>query len=186
VSVVDDGTLPGKRGSACVDDEGTPTGRTVLIDKGTLVRFINDRKTAAKMGMTPTGNGRRQSYQYKPIPRMTNTMIVSGDADPAAILSQTEKGLFVKKMGGGQVNPLNGDYVFEVSEGYLIRNGKAETPVRGATLIGNGPDTLMDIEAVGNDLGFAIGTCGKDGQGAPVSDAQPTLRISELTIGGTQ
>ncbi|MFO7974248.1 MAG: TldD/PmbA family protein [Candidatus Hydrogenedentota bacterium] len=185
VTVIDDGTLPGKRGTANIDDEGMPTERTVLIDKGILVRFMNDRRTAAKMHMEPTGNGRRQSYRCKPIPRMTNTMVASGKANPAAILAETPKGLFVKKMGGGQVNPLNGDYVFEVSEGYLIRNGKAETPVRGATLIGNGPDTLMQIEAIGNDLGFAIGTCGKDGQGAPVSDAQPTLRIRELTIGGT-
>jgi len=185
VTIVDDGTLLGKRGSASVDDEGTPTRRTTLIEKGILVGFMNDRRTAAKMRMEPTGNGRRQSYRYRPIPRMTNTMIVSGEADPAAILVDAPNGLFVKKMGGGQVNPLNGDYVFQVSEGYLIRNGKAETPVRGATLIGNGPDTLMQIEAVGNDLGFAIGTCGKDGQGVPVSDAQPTLRIRELTIGGT-
>ena len=185
VTIVDDGSLPGKRGSASVDDEGVPTRRTVLVDKGILVGYLNDRRTAAKLEMEPTGNGRRQSYRCKPIPRMTNTMVVSGEADPAAILAETDKGLFVKKMGGGQVNPLNGDYVFEVSEGYLIQNGKAETPVRGATLIGNGPDTLMQIEAVGNDLGFAIGTCGKDGQGVPVSDAQPTLRIRELTIGGT-
>lgn len=185
VTIVDDGSLAGKRGSASVDDEGVRTRRTVLVDKGILVGYLNDRRTAAKLEMEPTGNGRRQSYRYKPIPRMTNTMVVSGEADPAAILAETDKGLFVKKMGGGQVNPLNGDYVFEVSEGYLIQNGKAETPVRGATLIGNGPDTLMQIEAVGNDLGFAIGTCGKDGQGVPVSDAQPTLRIRELTIGGT-
>lgn len=186
VTVVDDGTLPGKRGTASVDDEGTPTGRTVLVDQGILVRFMNDRRTAAKMDVALTGNGRRESYRCKPVPRMTNTLIAPGTGSPGAILAETESGLFVRKMGGGQVNPLNGDYVFEVIEGYLIRNGKAETPVRGATLIGNGPDTLMQIEAVGNDLGFAIGTCGKDGQGAPVSHAQPTLRIRELTIGGTR
>jgi len=186
ITVVDDGTLPGKRGSACVDDEGTPAGRTVLIDKGVLVRFLNDRRTAAKTGMAPTGNGRRESYQHKPVPRMTNTLIAPGKRDPASILAETDRGLFVRKMGGGQVTPLNGDYVFEVSEGYLIRNGEAAIPVRGATLIGNGPDTLMQIEAVGNDLGFGIGTCGKDGQAAPVSHAQPTLRIRELTIGGTR
>ena len=186
ITVVDDGTLPGKRGSASVDDEGTPTRRTVLIDGGVLVQFMNDRRTAWKMGMTPTGNGRRESYQHKPVPRMTNTLILPGTSDPASILAETSTGLFVKKMGGGQVTPLNGDYVFEVSEGYLIRNGEAAIPVRGATLIGNGPETLMQIEAVGNDLGFAIGTCGKDGQAAPVSDAQPTLRIRELTIGGTR
>ncbi len=186
VTVVDDGTLAGKRGSANIDDEGVPTGRTVLVDQGVLVRFINDLKSARKLDMDPTGNGRRQSYRCKPIPRMTNTMIAPGTTDPADILAETETGLFVKRMGGGQVNPLNGDYVFEVREGYLIRNGKAETPVRGATLIGNGPDTLMQIEAVGSDLGFALGTCGKDGQGAPVSHAQPTVRIRELTIGGTR
>ncbi len=186
VTVVDDGTLPGKRGTASVDDEGTPTGRTVRVDQGILVRFMNDRRTAAKMAVALTGNGRRESYRCKPVPRMTNTLIAPGTGSPGAILAETESGLFVRKMGGGQVNPLNGDYVFEVIEGYLIRNGKAETPVRGATLIGNGPDTLMQIEAVGNDLGFAIGTCGKDGQGAPVSHAQPTLRIRELTIGGTR
>ncbi|MBI4557112.1 MAG: TldD/PmbA family protein [Candidatus Hydrogenedentes bacterium] len=185
VTVVDDGTVPQRRGTGCVDDEGTPTQRTVLIDHGRLVRFINDLRTARKMGHSPTGNGRRESYQHKPIPRMTNTMLLSGNADPKDILASAERGLFVRKMGGGQVNTLNGDFVFEVNEGYLIRNGKAETPVRGATLIGNGPDALMNVEAVGNDLGFGLGTCGKDGQGVPVSDAQPTIRIRELTVGGT-
>jgi TldD protein len=185
VTVVDDGTVPFKRGSGRVDDEGTPTQRTVLVDKGVLVAFMNDLRTAQKLGMTPTGNGRRQSYEYRPVPRMTNTMIVPGEDDPEDILASTESGLFVRKMGGGQVNPLNGDFVFEVSEGYLIRGGKAETPVRGATLVGNGPEVLKNIEAVGSDLGFALGTCGKAGQGVPVSDAQPTLRIRELTVGGT-
>ncbi|HEO71124.1 MAG TPA: TldD/PmbA family protein [Candidatus Hydrogenedentes bacterium] len=185
ITVVDDGTLPGRRGTAHVDDEGVPMQRTVLIEHGRLVRFLNDLRTARKMGHEPTGNGRRESYQCKPVPRMTNTLICPGEADPAGILASTERGLYVRRMGGGQVNPLNGDFVFEVSEGYLIKNGKAETPVRGAMLIGNGPEVLLSIEAVGNDLGFAIGTCGKNGQGAPVSDAQPTLRIRELTIGGT-
>lgn len=185
VSVVDDGSLPRMRGTLSVDDEGTPVQPTVLIDKGVLVGFMHDLKSANKLGHTPTGNGRRQSYAHKPMPRMTNTLLMPGDADPAQILAETDTGLFVKKMGGGQVNPLNGDYVFDVTEGYLIRNGRAETPVRGATLIGNGPDTLRDIEAVGNDLGFGIGTCGKDGQGVPVSDAQPTIRVRRLTVGGT-
>jgi TldD protein len=185
VTVVDDGTIPARRGTAHVDDEGTPCRRTVLVEEGRLVRYMNDLRTARKMGHEPTGNGRRESYQHKPIPRMTNTLICPGTADPAEILASTPNGLYVRKMGGGQVSPLNGDFVFEVSEGYLIRNGKAETPVRGATLIGNGPDALDAIEAVGSDLGFAIGTCGKDGQGAPVSDAQPTIRIRELTVGGT-
>ncbi|MBN2308180.1 MAG: TldD/PmbA family protein [Candidatus Hydrogenedentes bacterium] len=185
VTVVDDATVPGKRGSCSVDDEGTPAQRTVLIEEGRLVRFMNDLRTARKMGHSPTGNGRRASYEHKPLPRMTNTMILPGTSDPGDILASTDTGLYVRKMGGGQVNTLNGDFVFEVSEGYLIRNGRAETPVRGATLIGNGPDVLLSIEAVGSDLGYAIGTCGKAGQGAPVSDAQPTLRIRELTIGGT-
>jgi len=185
ITVVDDATLPTRRGSFSVDDEGTPAQRTVLIDQGRLVRYMNDIKTARKMGHAPTGNGRRQSYQHKPVPRMTNTLIVPGKTDPADIVASTDKGLFVRKMGGGQVNTLNGDFVFEVSEGYLIENGKIGAPVRGATLIGNGPEVLMNIEMVGCDLGFGIGTCGKDGQGAPVSDAQPTLRIRELTIGGT-
>ncbi len=185
VSVVDDATLGGKRGSFHFDDEGTPAQRTVLIENGRLVRYMNDLKTSRKLSYAPTGNGRRESYGHLPIPRMTNTMILPGAADPETILRETHSGLFVKKMGGGQVNPLNGDFVFEVSEGYLIRNGKAETPVRGATLIGNGPDAMCAIEAIGNDLGFGVGTCGKKGQGAPVTHAQPTLRIRELTVGGT-
>jgi len=186
VTVVDDGTIPAKRGTCNVDDEGTPAQRTVLVEKGRLVRFLNDVRTARKMQHEPTGNGRRESYQSKPIPRMTNTIIAPGKADPKDILASTSNGLYVRKMGGGQVNTLNGDFVFEVSEGYLIKNGRADTPVRGATLIGNGPEALLAIEAVGSDLGFGIGTCGKDGQGAPVSDAQPTIRIRGLTIGGTQ
>ncbi|GMW02496.1 MAG: TldD protein [Candidatus Hydrogenedentota bacterium] len=185
VTVVDDGTLPGKRGSCNVDDEGTPMQRTVLVENGRLVRFMSDLRTSRKMGIAPTGNGRRQSYEYKPIPRMTNTFIAPGNSDPRDILSGTNNGLFVKRMGGGQVNTLNGDYVFEVTEGYIIRNGEPMTPVRGATLIGNGPDTLLAIEGVGTDLGYGIGTCGKDGQGVPVSDAQPTIRVRELTVGGT-
>jgi TldD protein len=185
VTVVDDGTLSGKRGTCCVDDEGTPTQRTMLIDQGRLVGFMHDLKTARKMGQAPTGNGRRQSYEHKPVPRMTNTMLLSGHADPKDLLASVERGLLVRKMGGGQVNTLNGDFVFEVAEGYHIRHGKAETPVRGATLIGNGPDVLTLIEGVGNDFGFGVGTCGKDGQGVPVSDAQPTIRIRELTVGGT-
>lgn len=185
ISVVDDGTLPGKRGTTSVDDEGTPTQRTMLVEGGRLVRYMCDWLTARKLGYEPTGNGRRESYQCRPIPRMTNTLILPGKHEPEDIISATGKGLFVRNMGGGQVNTLNGDFVFEASEAYLIRNGKVEAPVRGATLIGNGPEVLMSIEAVGNDLGFNIGTCGKSGQGAPVSDAQPTLRIRELTIGGT-
>jgi TldD protein len=184
VTVVDDATLPGKRGSFRFDDEGIDAERTVLVDKGILKTFLYDRLTALKDNARSTGNGRRESYKHRPIPRMTNTMIVPGESNPAEILRSTPTGLFVKKMGGGQVNTVNGDFVFEVSEGYLIENGTIGEPVRGATLTGNGPQVLMSIDRVGSDLGFSIGTCGKDGQGSPVSDAQPTLRIPEITVGG--
>lgn len=184
VSVVDDATLEGKRGSFRFDDEGADAERTVLVDKGVLKTFLYDRLTALKDGVQTTGNGRRESYKHRPIPRMTNTMIVPGEMDPAEIVRSTSKGLYVKKMGGGQVNTVNGDFVFEVSEGYLLENGVIGEPVRGATLTGNGPQVLMAIDMVGSDLGFAIGTCGKDGQGSPVSDAQPTIRIPEITVGG--
>jgi len=184
VTVVDDATLEGKRGSFRFDDEGTEAERTVLVDNGVLKTFMYDRLTAMKDRARSTGNGRRESYKHRPIPRMTNTMIVPGKSDPEEIVQTTPNGLFVKKMGGGQVNTVNGDFVFEVSEGYLIENGSIAEPVRGATLTGNGPQVLMSIDRVGSDLGFSIGTCGKDGQGSPVSDAQPTLRIPEITIGG--
>jgi len=184
ITVVDDATLPGRRGSFCVDDEGTGAQRTVLVDRGILKTYLYDRLTAMKDGMRSTGNGRRESYRHRPIPRMTNTMIVPGTTKPGEILRSTPNGLFVRKMGGGQVNTVNGDFVFEVSEGYLIENGRIGEPVRGATLVGNGPGVLMSIDLVGSDLGFSIGTCGKDGQGSPVSDAQPTLRIPEITVGG--
>jgi TldD protein len=184
ITVLDDATLPGRRGSFRVDDEGTDSQRTKLVDRGTLKTFMYDRLTALKDGMRSTGNGRRESYKHRPIPRMTNTMIAPGASDPDEILRATPRGLFVKKMGGGQVNTVNGDFVFEVSEGYLIENGRIGEPVRGATLAGNGPQVLMSIDMVGSDLGFSIGTCGKDGQGSPVSDAQPTLRIPEITVGG--
>ncbi len=184
ITVIDDATLPGRRGSFGVDDEGTSAQRTLLVENGVLKTYLYDRLTAMKDGVKSTGNGRRESYRNRPIPRMTNTMIAPGSLDPAAILRSTPKGLFVRKMGGGQVNTVNGDFVFEVGEGYLIENGSIGDPVRGATLIGNGPTILMSIDAVGSDLGFSIGTCGKDGQGSPVSDAQPTLRIPEITVGG--
>ena len=184
ITVVDDATLEGRRGSFRFDDEGIEAERTVLVDKGILKTFMYDRLTAMKEGAASTGNGRRESYKHRPIPRMTNTMITPGESDPGAILRSTPRGLFVKKMGGGQVNTVNGDFVFEVSEGYLIENGGVGAPVRGATLTGNGPRVLMSIDRVGFDLGFSIGTCGKDGQGSPVSDAQPTLRIPEITVGG--
>ncbi len=184
ISVVDDPTLPQKRGSYTFDDEGTPSRRTLLVEEGILKGYLYDRLSAFKDGVEPTGNGRRESYRSKPIPRMSNTMILPGKSKPEEIIRSVEKGLWVKKMGGGQVNTVNGDFVFEVSEGYLIEKGCVGEPVRGAILTGNGPQVLKEIDMVGDDLGFGIGTCGKDGQGVPVSDAQPTLRIPELVVGG--
>ncbi len=184
ITVVDDATLPNKRGSFRFDDEGVESERTVLVEKGVLKNYMYDRLTAMKDGKRSTGNGRRESYQKRPIPRMTNTLIEPGTTEPSEILKSVDKGLFVKKMGGGQVNTVNGDFVFEVNEGYLIENGKIGEPVRGATLTGNGPKILMMIDMLGNDSGFSIGTCGKDGQGVPVTDAMPTLRIPEMVVGG--
>lgn len=184
VTVIDDATLPNKYGSFSYDDEGNPSQRTVLIENGILKGYMYDYLTAKKEGKTSTGNGRRESYRDRPIPRMTNTFIAPGNSDPEEIIRSVEKGFYVKKMGGGQVNTTNGDFVFDVTEGYLIEKGQITEPVRGATLTGNGPEVLQMIDMVGNDQGFAIGTCGKDGQGVPVSDAQPTIRIPELTIGG--
>jgi TldD protein len=186
ITVVDDPTLPQKRGSYVFDDEGVPGQRTLLVEEGILKGYLYDRLTALKDGVESTGNGRRESYQNKPIPRMSNTLILPGKTRPEEIIRSVEKGLFVKKMGGGQVNTVNGDFVFEVSEGYLIEKGKVAEPVRGAILTGNGPQILKEIDRVGDDLGFGIGTCGKDGQGVPVADAQPTLRIPELVVGGQQ
>ncbi len=184
ITVIDDATLPYKRGSYGIDDEGTPGRRNVLVEKGILKGYLYDRLTALKDGKTSTGNGRRESYRYRPIPRMSNTFIAPGNSDPASILKETDSGLYVKKMGGGQVDTVSGNFVFEVSEGYRIENGEIGEPVRGAILTGNGPEILRIIDMVGNDLGFAIGTCGKEGQGVPVSDAQPTLRIPEIVVGG--
>ncbi len=185
VSVIDDATIGNKYGSFSFDDEGTPGQRTILIENGILINYMYDRLTAQKDGRISTGNGRRESYQHKPVVRMSNTLISSGQENPEEIIAATGQGLLVKKMGGGQVNTTNGDFVFDVQEGYLIQDGKIKYPVRGATLTGNGPMALANIDKVGNDLGFSIGVCGKDGQGVPVSDAQPTIRIKELTVGGT-
>ncbi|GMR04858.1 MAG: TldD/PmbA family protein [Thermodesulfobacteriota bacterium] len=184
ITVIDDGTIPFKRGSSFFDEEATPSEKTVLIEKGVLKGYMYDRLGAMSAGCASTGNGRRESYHYRPIPRMTNTIIAPGESDPAAIVRSLEKGLFVRKMGGGQVNTVNGDFVFEVTEGYIIEKGRVGEPVRGATLTGNGPDILKKIDMVGSDLGFGIGTCGKDAQGVPVADAQPTLRIPEIVVGG--
>lgn len=185
VTVIDDATLPGRYGSFVFDDEGTPAQHSILIEKGRLVNYLYDRLTAAEDKTESTGNGRRESYQHKPIPRMSNTFIKPGEDDPEEIIRSTHRGLLVRKMGGGQVNTINGDFVFEVSEAYMVENGQVTYPVRGATLTGNGPRALQEVDRVGYDLGFAIGICGKNGQGVPVSDAQPTIRIKELTVGGT-
>jgi TldD protein len=184
ITVIDDATIPYKRGSFSFDDEGSPAQRTVLVENGILKSYMYDRLSAMKEGVVSTGNGRRQSYHHRPIPRMTNTMIAPGKLDAKEIVGSVDKGLFVRKMGGGQVNTVNGDFVFEITEGYMVEKGKIGEPVRGATLTGNGPDILRKIDMIGSDLGFGIGTCGKDAQGIPVSDAQPTLRIPEIVVGG--
>jgi TldD protein len=185
ITVVDDATLKEKRGSYGYDDEGVSAQKTVVIENGVLKGYLCDRLCAMKFNAASTGNGRRESYKHHPVVRMSNTYIAPREDDPAAILRNTPEGVLVKKMGGGQVNTINGDFVFEVSEGYLIQNGARGDPIRGATLTGNGPEVLRAIDRVGNDLGFGIGTCGKDGQGVPVSDAQPTIRIPEIVVGGT-
>ncbi len=184
VTVVDDGTMQGLRGSYSYDDEGTASRKNVLIEKGELKSYLVDRLSGLKFDLMATGNGRRESFRHKPIVRMTNTYVAPGKDDPEQILKDTQKGIFVKAMGGGQVNTVTGDFVFAVTEAYLIENGKMGAPIRGATLVGNGPKVLSIVDRVGSDLGFAVGTCGKDGQGAPVTDAQPTMRIPELTVGG--
>ena len=185
LTAVDDGSEPTRWGSGTVDDEGTPTRRTVLIEHGVLRSYLHDRRSAGKQGLPVTGNGRRQSYQHLPIPRMSNTFIAAGDASVEQILAATPRGLYARKLGGGQVDPVTGDFVFAVTEGYLIEGGQVGSMVRGATLVGNGPKTLHKVDMIGRDLELAPGTCGKEGQSVPVSVGQPTLRISELTVGGT-
>ena len=185
ITVVDDATISGRYGSFRFDDEGSPAQKTVLIKDGVLQEFMYDRLTSMREKRASTGNGRRESYQDKPIPRMTNTYIASGKENPERIIGHVKNGLLIKKMGGGQVNTTNGDFVFDVAEGYLIRDGQVAGPVRGATLTGNGPEVLKIVDMVGSDLGYTIGTCGKDGQGVPVSDAQPTIHIPEIVVGGT-
>jgi TldD protein len=187
VTVVDDGTLDDRRGSLTIDDEGTPSACNVLIVDGILVGYMQDRQNARLMGQQPTGNGRRQSFAHQPMPRMTNTYMRAGDRDPAAILAGVTSGLYAKSFGGGQVDITSGKFVFTASEAYLIENGKITAPVKGATLIGNGPDCLTRVRAVGNDLALdhGIGTCGKEGQWVPVGVGQPTLLIEGLTVGGT-
>lgn len=187
VTVVDDGTLADRRGSLTVDDEGTPTGRTTLIEDGILTGFLQDRLNARLMGVRPTGNGRRQSYAHAPMPRMTNTVMLGGQATPEDVIRSVKKGLYAVNFGGGQVDITSGKFVFSASEAYLIEDGKVGAPVKGATLIGNGPDALTKVELVGNDMALdpGIGTCGKSGQGVPVGVGQPTMRIGGLVVGGT-
>ena len=187
VTVVDDGTLNDRRGSLTIDDEGTPTQRNVLIENGRLVGLMQDRMNARLMGTKPTGNGRRQSHAHAPMPRMTNTFMLGGTKDPKEIIASVKKGLYCANFGGGQVDIVSGKFVFSVTEGYLIENGKITKPVKGATLIGAGSQALTKVGMVGNDMSLdpGIGTCGKDGQGVPVGVGQPTLRIDALTVGGT-
>jgi len=187
VTVIDDGTIAGRRGSLNVDDEGTPTSRTVLIEDGILKGYMQDRMNARLMGMAPTGNGRRESFAHLPLPRMTNTTMLAGDKDPEEIIRSIKKGIYAVNFGGGQVDITNGKFVFSMSEAYMVENGKITYPVKGATLIGNGPDALTRVSMIGNDLKLdpGVGTCGKDGQSVPVGVGQPTLRIDGLTVGGT-
>jgi TldD protein len=188
VTVVDDGTIANRRGSLNVDDEGVPTRRNVLIEKGVLRGYLQDRLNSRLMGMEPTGNGRRESYAHPPMPRMTNTFMLAGQDEPADIIRSVGKGLYAVNFGGGQVDITNGRFVFSASEAYLIEDGRVTRPVKGATLIGNGPEALTRVSRVGHDLALdeGVGTCGKDGQSVPVGVGLPTIRIDRMTVGGTQ
>jgi TldD protein len=187
-TIVDDATIPGLRGTVNVDDEGTPGARTVLVENGILKGFLFDNHNARLMNTTSTGNGRRQSYKFMPVVRMTNTFMLPGPTPPEEIIASVKKGFYAKRIGGGQVDIASGNFVFEVMEGYLIENGRVGPPVRGANLIGNGADILKKIEMVGNDFAYdpAGGTCGKAGQGVPVGNGVPTVKFSEITVGGTR
>ncbi|HEY6895875.1 MAG TPA: metalloprotease TldD [Rhodocyclaceae bacterium] len=187
VTVVDDGTLVNRRGSLSVDDEGNPTQRTVLIEDGILQGYLQDSLNARLMGVPPTGNGRRESFAHLPLPRMTNTIMLAGDKTPEEIIASVKKGLYAANFGGGQVDITSGKFVFSAAEAYMIENGKITYPVKGATLIGNGPDALTRVSMIGNDLALdsGVGTCGKEGQSVPVGVGQPTVRIDGLTVGGT-
>ena len=187
VTVVDDGTMQARRGSLSIDDEGTPTNRTVLIEDGVLVGYMQDRQNARLMGMKPTGNGRRESHAHVPMPRMTNTCMLAGKHDPKEIIASVKNGLFAVSFGGGQVDITSGKYVFQCTEAYRIENGKIGAPVKGAMLIGNGPTDLHRVTMIGNDFSLdpGIGTCGTNGQGVPVGVGQPTLRMDKITVGGT-
>jgi TldD protein len=187
VTVVDDGTIPNRRGSLSIDDEGNPTQRNVLIEDGILKGYLQDALNARLMGVPVTGNGRRESYAHIPMPRMTNTYMLNGDKDPDEIIASVKKGLYAKNFGGGQVDIVSGKFVFSAAEAYMIENGRITQPVKGATLIGNGPDALTRVALIGNDMRLdpGVGTCGKEGQSVPVGVGQPTLRIDGLTVGGT-
>ena len=187
VTVFDDGSLPGRRGSLTIDDEGTPTERTILIEDGILVGYMHDRMSARLMGMKATGNGRRQSYAHMPMPRMTNTGMLAGKDDPAEMIASMKRGLYCANFGGGQVDITNGKFVFQCTEAYLVEDGKITAPVKGATLIGDGPNALTKVTMIGHDFDFdpGIGVCGKSGQGVPVGVGQPSLKITGLTVGGT-
>jgi len=187
VTVVDDGTIPDRRGSLTVDDEGTPTSRTVLIEDGILVGYLQDRLNARLMNMRATGNGRRESYAHAPMPRMTNTIMLGGDATREDMIRSVKRGVYAANFGGGQVDITSGKFVFSASEAYLIEDGKVGAPLKGATLIGNGPDALTKVDMIGNDMALdpGVGTCGKQGQGVPVGVGQPTIKLSGLTVGGT-
>ncbi|MBU3056421.1 metalloprotease TldD [Pseudomonas indica] len=186
-TIVDDGTLAGRRGSLSLDDEGTPTQCTTLIENGVLRGYMQDKLNARLMGVPATGNGRRESYAHLPMPRMTNTYMLAGESDPEEIIASVKKGIYCASLGGGQVDITSGKFVFSTSEAYLIENGKITTPVKGATLIGNGPDVMNKVSMLGNDLALdsGVGTCGKEGQSVPVGVGQPTLKIDAITVGGT-
>lgn len=188
VTVVDDGTIEDRRGSLTIDDEGTPTQRTVLIEDGVLTGYMQDRMNARLMGVAATGNGRRESYAHAPLPRMTNTIMINGEHEPEEILCSVKKGLYAVNFGGGQVDITSGKFVFTCTEAYLIEDGKKGAPLKGATLIGNGPDALTRVSMIGNDMALdpGVGTCGKDGQGVPVGVGQPTMLLEQLTVGGTE
>ena len=187
VTVVDDGTLDDRRGSLSIDDEGTPTQRNVLIEDGILTGYMQDKHNAGLMGVKPTGNGRRESYAHLPMPRMTNTYMLAGQHSPEEIIGSVKKGIYAPNFGGGQVDITSGKFVFSTSEAYLIENGKITQPIKGATLIGNGPDAMQKISMIGNDMSLdaGVGVCGKDGQSVPVGVGQPTLKVDEMTVGGT-
>lgn len=187
VTVVDDGTIADRRGSLSIDDEGEPTARNVLIEDGILRGYLQDRLNSRLMGVPSTGNGRRESYAHIPMPRMTNTYMVGGDRDPAEILASVDRGLYAVNFGGGEVDITSGKFVFSAAEAWWIEGGKLQYPVKGATLIGNGPDALTRVSMIGNDMALdpGIGTCGKEGQSVPVGVGQPTIRIEGLTVGGT-